>query len=565
MKYIGFILVFILLKTKSVGQQIAIDQGIKAGSIWCFPLVSDSLAYYYLPSSAKMVTNEIGHPKFSLLRYVSIKKYETDKPISEAEGGAILNFLVEYETTQKSLKSAESKLVELKGKNAKLRGPIIFKKARYALVSSVLGGEKYKVLSTGDAPILEGSGLAFSFQMSPKDSQLLLESFKTGTSDVSIVFDFTFEGFTDAFNAKLEVDWAKTHEISEKNATLKIYTLGLEAKENIDNLIKNEAIKLTTIGQNNHMEALLDKAYSKILDLLYEPIDPEKAMQQSPINTNTIFDDFFINLKKEIETILPISFNAAYKRKIIKKEGRFNYVFNARNTTERHHFVSFNLGDIYTKYGNNQLIFKDIALFDRSFQQRQIAIGIDGEMERDFSKILNNVTIIFKKIHQDSTITIKEIVLNKDSFKANTAPTIDYLCQNDSDQLNWLKYEYQTIWQIKGGGKITSNWVQDSSPMINLYLPYKTREISFEGDLTALIQQKIIQISIEINYLLAATKRSEFIKIKPTENLESKSIKISIPNETEMIDYTITWHKADGSVISKKGKDQYGLIIIDKY
>ena len=97
-----------------------------------------------------------------------------------------------------------------------MKAPIICKQARYTLVSSTLANEKKDVLKTGDAPVLENSSMAFSFELSPKDSKILIESFNTGTADVSIVFDFTFEGLSDSYEAKLEVNWTKMQQTSQR-------------------------------------------------------------------------------------------------------------------------------------------------------------------------------------------------------------------------------------------------------------------------------------------------------------------------------------------------------------
>ena len=54
------------------------------------------------------------------------------------------------------------------------------------------------------------------------------------------------------------------------------------------------------------------------------------------------------------------------------------------------------------------------------------------------------------------------------------------------------------------------------------------------------------------------------MKISPTDNLESKFFEITVPNNFEELDYTITWLKKDGTSQNFTGKDKYGLIIIDK-
>jgi hypothetical protein len=51
---------------------------------------------------------------------------------------------------------------------------------------------------------------------------------------------------------------------------------------------------------------------------------------------------------------------------------------------------------------------------------------------------------------------------------------------------------------------------------------------------------------------------------RPGDNISEKNIEITLPNDTEEIDYEITWQKTDGTVVTAKGKDKYGLIFIDE-
>jgi hypothetical protein len=79
-------------------------------------------------------------------------------------------------------------------------------------VSSILdptgSGAEKKILATGRAPVMEHNALAFSFDLDPQHATLLLQSLAMSTPDVSLVFDMTFEGLTNAYDAELTVDWA---------------------------------------------------------------------------------------------------------------------------------------------------------------------------------------------------------------------------------------------------------------------------------------------------------------------------------------------------------------------
>ena len=88
------LVVFVFVGNTSA-QQIMIDRGVKAGDLWCFPLLTDSLVYLYLPSDARLGTDDKGQPQFSFLRYVDNTKDSTagNNSITKTGGGARLNFL----------------------------------------------------------------------------------------------------------------------------------------------------------------------------------------------------------------------------------------------------------------------------------------------------------------------------------------------------------------------------------------------------------------------------------------------------------------------------------------
>ncbi|MBK8364323.1 MAG: hypothetical protein IPL24_11785 [Bacteroidetes bacterium] len=151
------------------------------------------------------------------MRYVknvlSIK--DSGKSITEAEGGAVLHFVITYDTPQDKIDVAQEELRQItRIHNVSILGPVIFKEGRFTLISSILSSEKKgalvrSVISTGEAPVLEGGRIALSFEMDPSRSKLLLESFKMNTPDVSVIFEMTFEGLSDAYDAKLKVNWKR--------------------------------------------------------------------------------------------------------------------------------------------------------------------------------------------------------------------------------------------------------------------------------------------------------------------------------------------------------------------
>jgi hypothetical protein len=103
---------FMLLARAVVfGQMPLIDRGLQVEGLWCFPIYGDTLKYVYLPNEASLGKNADNTPQFSYMRYVmSTASTATESSIQEADGGAILNFLVLYNAKESSVLTAEKTL-----------------------------------------------------------------------------------------------------------------------------------------------------------------------------------------------------------------------------------------------------------------------------------------------------------------------------------------------------------------------------------------------------------------------------------------------------------------------
>jgi len=457
--YLLILTIFLCLAaTESSGQQLQIDRGVRTAGLWCFPLVTDSLKYVYLPNQAHLALDDNHDPQFSLVRYVINMPAESNAAatITSAGGGAILHFLVLYDTPEETIAEAEAALREkFDNDEISIRGPIVFESGRYALVSSILnpadGSQERNLLAMGEAPVLEGSRIALSFEMDPQASTLLLESFKMATPDISLVFDMSFAGLTDAYEAELEIDWSEVKKSQAFEAGGSVYFVSAEVEFGFDELMRNNSIRLRSSGSDDAMEALLTTVYDKLLELMFRPVEPERVPEDQRGDLLDAFTALLDPKSGPLSSSKTTGFglHAGYQLKEMKSEGKSVLFFNSRSLVKRHHYITFNIGDLYAHYGDDPRFFRTAVLDDPDFQQREIYVGVDGALVREFNRLINSVTVTLRKNHQGGEQTIQEVVVNRQTFSDSIGPLrMVYGSKADTNRLNWLNYEYRTSWQF---------------------------------------------------------------------------------------------------------------------
>ncbi len=555
------------------GQQILVDRGLQAAGLWCFPLLEDSLTYLYLPSTAELATEHDSLPQFSYLRYVVNKPSGGDgtRAVTEAGGGGILTFLVLYRTPEEQVAGAQKALRgRLDNKNIKLRGPVVFEKGRYALVSSVLAGDsttrETRLLTTGEAPVLEGSRLAFTFELNPEASKILLESFRMATPDVSLIFELGFSGLSDTYDATMDVDWAEVQQSKAFSAGASMFFVSADVNVGFEKLRRDGAIKLTTSGSNEQMEHLVQTVYDKLLTLMFTPVKPETVPEQSKGGILSALGSLFgLKGTPNSRNLLGFGANVAYQLKDLRTEGKSHLTFKGRSARTLNHFITFNIGDLYQRYGSDRRYFRDVPLWDPAFQQRELFLGVDAEIEKEFNKLINSVTVIVEKKHGNGESTLQSLIVRRGTF-ANGQVNLSTVYGNrgDTDRTQWLTYRYRTIWQFQGGGTLQTGWDTSAAAMINLYTPFTRRTITVDGDMARLQAAGVRAVAVEVDYPFFGITKHHQLTIRLPAAKSENTFEITLPNDAPEIDYSITWFSGNGGTKSAKGKDKYGAIFVDE-
>lgn len=198
--------------------------------------------------------------------------------ITDALGGGLLHFLVLYETPESQVRKAERKLKSMfDNDQIKLVSPVEITSGQFIIVSSVLidGEEERNLIGTGMAPVFQNSKIAFSFMLDPLKSQILMESFKMETSDVSIMFDLKFKGVSNAYNGKLTVDWSQVQNSEYSSSSVDAIFYSSDVEKIYAELEQNGGIKLESYGEDSLAGGLMEMAYDRLTKLMYEPTQPD--------------------------------------------------------------------------------------------------------------------------------------------------------------------------------------------------------------------------------------------------------------------------------------------------
>jgi hypothetical protein len=559
--------------------QVSLDQGVRAGGLWCFPSVARPKEYVYLPAAYKLSTGESGRPQFSFLRYVVNQPSEAggESSIVTAKGGAILTFLIELDTPAEQVAAAEAELRErTRDREITLRGPLVFSEGRYTLISSILrrpgGKPESQILASGRAPVLEGNRLAFSFDLEPEAANLLLESFKMPTPDVSLAFDMTFQGLTDAYDAELTIDWSEARKNQRLAAGGTVYFIGADVEVAFDELRRSNAIRLRTSGESAAMEALLTRVYEKLLELMFRPVEPEQlpADQRGGL-TQALAALTGSGGALSSRKTTGFGLSAAFQLKDLRSSGTSVLDFHHRDTVERHSLIAFNIGDVYRRFGADPLVFIDRNLEDTTFLQREVRVAIDGDLAPEFERAVNSVTVTLRKRHAGGAETVREVVVDRSSIAASGAtgasgggPRLVYGWDGDVDREAWFDYEVRTRWNFRGGATLETPWATRSGAVLDLFAPYERRVVQLTGDPARLIERGVRAVAVEVRYpFFGETRRTQLVW-RQGEAIDGKTVEITLPRDQFEVEAAITWMLEGGRRLTRTAREGSGLIYVDE-
>ncbi len=573
-----------LLSAADAGaQSLLLDRGRRAAGLWCFPVVDRPHEWKYLPADAKLAKDATGKPEMSFIRYVKTTETAADagpNTITEAEGGGVFHMLALYETDPAQVQRAQAELRrDLDDKELLLAGPIVFNSGRYAVISSVLptgdagasesGSPVRRMLDSGTAPVLEGNRIALSFDLDKTQAALLNQSFKMAKPDVSISFDMEFSGLTDPYDATVEVNWDMVRKSQKISGGLNVYFVSADVKVALEEMQRNGGIKVTSRGGDSNMEAMLQTAYAKVVELLFAPV-PETDAPRTDVPG--IMDLLGAGGSGGSGgTMSWLNIHGGYELKDLRTTGRTVINLNHQAAAKRHTLLTVNIGELYSKYGNDPRYFRTANLFeDAVFQKRNVLVSLDGSLLPEFEKFVNSVTVTLRKTHQNGTTTLGETVITKARASelagdaARGALALSYGYAGDDDREAWLRYDFRTRWNFQGGASYETPWETTDRPMISVFAPYHHQAVQVFGDPAVLKEREVTHAVVKVTYPFFGVPRSQQVVSRVGAAPIESRMDVTLPLNQFATQIDVTWYLTGGRTLTQTREDQSGIVLLDE-
>ncbi len=254
-----------------LAQDIVLDRQYRAGDLILFQSMSNEDEYFYVADRLSLERDSSGMPKFSFLQYTDTSAADDD---ASAAGG-IVHAVVELQVPDNILAAARRALRQI-DPQGEIIGPAPFRAGTFALISSFAdaqGDLTDAVLGVGKAPLLEGEKAAVSLKLTKRGSEILRESFNTATPDISFSFEMELAGYYAPKRALLTADFETIYNHDQFDVGVATPFVQGEITGVFEDLRRQNAIRLEQVGDDENLQALVDVAYKKLIEVMFEKAD----------------------------------------------------------------------------------------------------------------------------------------------------------------------------------------------------------------------------------------------------------------------------------------------------
>ena len=541
----------LLCAASFLAAEVELDSApLQIGNALLFKDHAEAGAYYYMPNQPRLANWPDGTPKLTFLKYTKAGK-------EEAKGG-ILHFFVKYGLTDQELAKVRQDLAK-QVPGAKLKGPIVFKKGTFLVVSAAAGeGGVFtrKIIGEGKAPLITGSEVSVSIAVTGEGAAFLEEALRQPTYPVSVRFDMTYEGLTPKYQANATIAWSKVRTYFEQYKKWKIYKkkkflfwewyvqkgTGEETRIS-DDLKSVGAVKIDVTGEDQNMDAILQTVVDQVMREMFDVKMELPGEGQEAEGEGGGGESGGSSQPKDKP------YGVSTTMKSVTRSDNWTVNLTKRLRQERETGpMDASIGDTLRKFKNNKKVYDIINLDDPDLQDRRVHAILDGEDFDTFKRYINFVTVSFRKTHPSGEPTTSDLIFNAKSF-AEQGNMLEFVYPRLGEGAAWLAYEYKTTWSFMGGIKVDGSWTRSEEAAVNLFPPHRYRLIDVIADEENVRAHNIKLITVAFKNKIFDREKTGEAKIMPSETLMTKYEYLH--KEGDMgFQYEVTWLLGDGRRVS---------------
>ena len=319
------------------------------------------------------------------------------------------------------------------------------------------------------------------------------------------------------------------------------FVFGVDIHAKFEKLRKDGVIKITQIGSDEDMEALINTAYSKLADMMFDRVETAANDQASPTQLLSSLQSSAGSSQANRGTPPVNGLTFSYKFKKKRRTGTFRMDLNKWTTDELVMRFDENIGNL-SRHMNDTRHFHQINTDEELYRQREIYPILDGYNAADFGEYINFVAVRLKKVHEGGAITEREVKIDRHNFNnpgSNFAMT--YGWKEDSDREDWMHYQYEVLWSFFGGVEHHEPMTETAFSAINLAPPYRKQEIEFQADPDLLDDQEIRIVTVDIFYQVGDQEFTKQVVLNPARDLLSQRTEYLTTEDNPGYQYRITW------------------------
>jgi hypothetical protein len=178
-------------------------------------------------------------------------------------------------------------------------------------------------------------------------------------------------------------------------------------------------------------------------------------------------------------------------------------------------------------------------------EPKEIQVSLGGEVGiESFDSYLNGAEVVIKKTHQDGFVTNQSAVFTRASFSesGNLIP-VRYLWHNDNNRADWPLYEYKVTWNLFGGNKEETEWLESETDQIIVTPPIKAMLVDIDIPPSIATQNGILAVTLETE---SSVGHRNSTTLNVFRNEMSKQHTVLVSREDPSYQYTMSWQTDTG-------------------